>query len=255
MVTEKPLVSIVMPAYNMERYIESAICSVQSQTYKNWELLVIDDGSTDKTCEIVERLAAGDDRIRLIRNEKNVGVARTRNRGFEMAAGCYVALLDSDDLWRPEKLDYQVALAVDTGADIVYCSYGMIGESGKKICDDFIVSAQTDFKESLSRMVISCSTALLSQNVFKKYRFDPEYYHEDLVFWLQILRDGLLARGQTEVLADYRVHDGARAANKFRSAMNRWKVYRTYFNLSVKDSAFFLIKYAFLGVMKYQRKK
>ena len=253
--TVKPKVSVVMPAYNMERFIEAAIHSVQQQTYSNWELLVIDDGSWDATCDIVEGLAKADARIRLIRNEKNIGVARTRNRGFELATGEYVALLDSDDLWREEKLARQVSMAEETGAAVIFCSYAIVGESGEKHCADFIVPAVTDFEEALSKIVISCSTALLTRDVYTKYRFDPGYYHEDLVFWLQILHDGLHVRGVTDVLADYRVYEGTRASNKMRTAINRWKVYRSCFGLSVGKSIFVFIKYAFLGMKKYWFKR
>ena len=242
-----------MPAYNMERYIEAAICSVQKQTYSNWELLVIDDGSQDSTCAIVEKLAAKDTRIRLIRNEKNIGVAQTRNRGFELASGQYLALLDSDDLWREEKLERQLGMAEETGADVIYCSYSIIDERGLKICDDFIVPDITDFERSLSQSVISCSTALLSFDVYNMYRFNPDFYHEDLIFWLQILYDRLEVRGVTDVLAAYRVHNGTRASNKICTAANRWKVYRRYFGLPFSKSAWTFVKYAYLGVKKYRR--
>ena len=255
MTMEKALVSVVMPAYNMERFIEAAIRSVQVQTYENWELLVIDDCSGDRTCEIVAELAAQDTRIRLIRNEENMGVAKTRNRGFELAQGQYVALLDSDDLWRSEKLDSQLRLAQTTGADIVYCSYAMVDEEGRSVCKDFLVPEATDFDASATRMVISCSTALLAETVFRKYRFHSGYYHEDLVFWLQILNDGLTARGVGEILADYRLRSGTRASNKIRSAMNRWTVYRRYFGFSLGKSARLLARYAFYGVAKYRRKR
>lgn len=255
MVSEKPKVSIVMPAYNMERYIGAAIHSVQQQTYSNWELLVIDDASTDSTCDIVERLSEEDSRIRLIRNEKNIGVAKTRNRGFALASGQYVALMDSDDLWREAKLTRQVKLAEETGADVIYCSYAIISESGQKLCDDYIVPKVTNFEEALSKSVISCSTALLSRDVYTTYRFNPEYYHEDLVFWLQLLYDRLKVRGVTDVLADYRIHDGTRASNKIRTAVNRWKVYRSYFGLPFEKSVVVFLKYAFLGVKKYWRKR
>lgn len=104
-----PLVSVIMPAYGAEAYIEEAIASVQAQTYENWELLVLEDCSPDRCAQIVEDLAREDSRIRLLRNEKNMGVARTRNRGLDLCRGDYVALLDSDDLWRPTKLEKETA--------------------------------------------------------------------------------------------------------------------------------------------------
>ena len=159
---EQPLISIIMPAYNCERYIEEAIRSVKEQSYTNWELLVINDGSTDTTEDVVRALALEDGRIKLIENPANMGVAKTRNRGFELSQGQYVALLDGDDVWLPEKLEKQVRLAQETGAEIVYCSYSIVDESRKKICDDFIVPDTIDYEGMLVRSVVSCSTALLT---------------------------------------------------------------------------------------------
>lgn len=250
---EHPVVSVVMPAYNAEAYIEEAIHSVQEQTFRDWELIVVDDCSQDHTCAIVERMAAMDRRIRLIHNEKNLGVAKTRNCGFDLCSGDYVALLDSDDLWHTDKLEQQLSLAGKTGADVVYCSYGMVNARGEKACDDFIVPDSTDYEHSLIRSVISCSTVLLSRDVVDEYRFRTDFYHEDLVLWLQLLRDGYTACGVTDVLADYRLCEDTRSANKVKSAMNRWRIYREYLGLSVIKSVSLLMQYAFLGVRKYRR--
>lgn len=252
--TLSPVVSVIMPAYNAARYIEESICSVIAQTFTDWELIVVDDCSQDETCEIVERLAQKDSRIRLFQNEKNSGAAATRNRGFYLCSGKYVALLDSDDLWHPEKLERQIDLAEQTGAEVIYCSYGIIDDHGNKICDDFIVPEKTDLESSLTRMVISCSTALLSDRIVRKYQFDPSYYHEDLAFWFQLLMDGNQARGVPEVLAEYRVMAGTRASNKIKNARFRWRVYRDFLGLSPFKSARLLIKYAVLGIKKYRKR-
>lgn len=249
-----PAVSVVMPAYNAERFIWETINSVISQTYTDWELWVIDDCSTDSTREIVEELASQDSRINLVRNEKNVGVADTRNRGFDLCNGRYVALLDSDDVWFPDKLDRQMRLAEETGADIIYCSYKMIDEHGRPVCDDFIVPEIEDFDSCLVRSVISCSTALLSREITDKYRFNKDYYHEDLVLWLELLRYGYAARGVTEVIAAYRLLDSGRSSKKLRTALNRWRVYRKYLKLSIPKSVKSIVKYATLGIKKYQKR-
>ena len=123
---KQPLVSVIMPAYNAEKYIGEAIASVCAQTYKNWNLLILDDGSADRTVEIAESYAQQDARIQVLCNPQNMGVARTRNRGFDLAQGEWIALLDSDDRWRAQKLEKQLAVARSSDADIVYCSYAMI---------------------------------------------------------------------------------------------------------------------------------
>ena len=250
-----PLVSVIMPAYNAERFLEEAIRSVMSQTVTDWELLVLDDGSKDRTATIAADLAAQDSRIRFLPNEANMGVAKTRNRGFALCRGQYVALLDSDDVWHPDKLEKQLALAEQTGADIVYCSYGIMDEYGRKNCDDFVVPEQVDLKGFLARSVISCSTVLLSRKIVDCYRFITEFYHEDLVLWLQLLRDGYQANGVVEVLAQYRVMQGTRASNKLKSAWNRWQIYRRYLGFSWGKSVVLIVQYACLGIKKYRKRK
>ena len=252
--SKHPTVSVVMPAYNAERFIKETISSVISQTYTDWELIVIDDCSLDSTCAVVEALAAEDDRIRLIKNEQNIGVADTRNKGFDLCRGDYVALLDSDDVWFSDKLERQVELAKQTGADIIYCSYKMIDELGAAVCDDFIVAEKVDFESCLVKSEISCSTVLLSCKIVDSYRFEKSFYHEDLVLWLQLLRDGYIARGVVDVLAAYRLLDSGRSSKKTRSALNRWRVYRKYLKLSIPKSVKSIVKYAFLGVKKYQKR-
>lgn len=250
-----PLVSVVMPAYGAEAYIEAAIASVQAQTHENWELLVMDDCSPDGCARIAEAMAAKDSRIRLIRNEKNMGVARTRNRGLDLCRGDYVALLDSDDLWRPEKLEKQLALAKKEQADIIYCSYAIIDEHGKQKCADYIVPAQTNLKKLLVKNVISCSAVMLEKQTAQAFRFPTDYYHEDFALWLDMLRSGKKAVGQQEVLGDYRVHSGSRASNKAGSAKRRWKIYRSFMGLSLAESSWYLGQYALAGFMKYLPKQ
>ena len=250
---KQPLVSIIMPAYNGEGFIETAIRSVMVQTLTDWELIVIDDGSRDSTVEIARRMAKEDPRITVVRNEANMGVANTRNRGMDLAAGSYVALLDCDDAWYPEKLEKQVALARKTGADIVYCSYAIVDAYGKKRCDDFLVPETTDFDAFLTKSVISCSTVLMSQAIVERYRFDGSYYHEDLALWLKILNDGYLACGVRDVLAVYRVMDGTRASNKLKSAVRRWHIYRKFLGFSPWKSMILLVQYGILGLKKYKK--
>lgn len=250
--TAAPLVSVIMPAYNSQAYIADAIRSVQAQTEDNWELLVIDDGSGDDTCRIVTEMAREDTRIRLYRNEENLGAARSRNRGISMCRGSYVALLDSDDLWRENKLRVQLDLAKEKDADIVYCSYAMMDAQGCKRCDDFLVPRKTDLESMLVRSVISCSTVLLSRQVAQDHPFPTGYYHEDYALWLQLLQSGHQAFGTDQVLADYRVQSNSRASNKLHSALHRWTIYRSLLHLSVMQSIRYLSLYAFAGAKKYR---
>lgn len=248
---QKPLVSIVMPAYNAAKFIRETIASVQAQTDTDWELLVIDDGSKDETVEIVTALAKEDPRIRLLQNEKNMGVAKTRNRGIELASGEYIALLDSDDLWYAEKLEKQSSLAALTGAEIIYCSYAMIDEAGKEKHAPFIVPEKTDYKKMLISSVISCSTVLMRAEMAKKYHFDETFYHEDYVLWMQMMKDGRKAYGCTEVLGAYRIRESSRSSDKLSSAKKRWVIYRKCLHMSFVSSAYYLFRYAVRAMRKY----
>lgn len=247
----QPLISVVMPAYQAEKFIRAAIASVQTQSYENWELLVIDDGSKDATVEIVEAMAKDDSRICLLRNEQNMGVAKTRNRGIELARGEYVALLDSDDLWMPEKLEKQLALAQEEDAQVVYCSYAMIDEQDQKKHEPFLVPPKTDYKKMLISSVISCSTVLLEAETAKAYKFDEAYYHEDYVLWMQLLKDGKRAVGNEEVLASYRIRETSRSSDKLSSAKKRWVIYRKCLHMSFFSSAYYLFRYALRALRKY----
>lgn len=249
--SENPLVSVIMPAYNVEKYIEAAIRSVLSQTYTNWELLVLDDGSTDRTAEIAENFVKADPRVRLLQNPQNLGPARTRNRGFDTAAGDWAALLDSDDVWHRDKLEKQLVAAKCTGAEIIYCSYSLMDKNGRKI-SDFIVPERTSYSAMLEKNVLSCSTVLLSRSIFSEYRFSTKYYHEDYAFWLQLVRLGFAAFGCKDVLMDYRIQHGSRSSNKLRSAKRVWLVYRKAEKLSFAKSVQAFAGYARHGITKYK---
>lgn len=248
-----PKVSVIMPAYNAEKYIEQSIRSAMNQTYENLEIIVIDDCSQDNTAEVVERLAREDSRIKLVRNEKNMGAARSRNRGMDLCEGEYVALLDCDDLWYPHKLELQLALANKENADIVYCSYAMVDENGNKKCADFNVSPKATLESMLVKCEISCSTALLGRRVMDAYRFPTEYYNEDYALWLILLRDNMKAVGAPEILAEYRLLSGSRASNKIIVAKNRWKIYRMLMGFSVFKSMYYFVQYASAGFVKYKK--
>lgn len=245
---KEPLVSVVMPAYNTEKYIGEAIQSVIDQTVEDWEMFIIDDCSTDSTASIAQEYSEADPRIHLFRNTSNVGAAETRNRGLEMCAGKYVALLDSDDIWLPQKLACQLRLAEKTGAELLYCAYSILGKEREK---DFLVPAETDFENTLHKSVVSCSTALLSSDLAAKYRFNGSVYHEDLAFWLRIMQDGYKAYGCPEVLAKYRVTSHSRSSQKWKSARNRWRIYRQYLHLPLLKSCKVFVQYVFSAVVKY----
>lgn len=251
---DTPLVSIIMPAFNAEQYIERAILSVLGQTMKNWELLVIDDCSRDGTVQIVQHLSKKDPRIILLKNEENVGVSRTRNRGIELSKGEYIAFLDSDDVWHGDKLEKQLLRMETAKADIGYCSYALIDEHDIKVHEDYIVPGQTDYESLLQENVIGCSTVIVKAAVAKAHPFRADFYHEDYVLWLHLLKKGFVAAGCPEVLVSWRHLNQSRSANKIKSAKKRWMIYRKCERLPLLKSIRLFCGYTTAGFKKYKKR-
>lgn len=247
----KPLISVIIPTYNSEKFIEDTLDSVRAQTYGNLEIIIVDDDSKDKTVEKVKEYMDRDTRIKLLQNNKNSGVAVSRNKGIKRASGEYIALLDSDDLWAGNKIEEQIKLAEKTDGDIIYSSYSLIDENGKSMGREFKVPKKTTLESMLKKSVISCSTAMIKTGLLKKTLFSSEFYHEDYVLWLRLLKQGAAAYGVTEVLAYYRQIEGSRSNNKKRSAAERWKIYRKEMQFSVIRSVKYFLIYGIEGLKKY----
>lgn len=247
--SEFPVVSIIMPAYNAEKYIGQAIESVINQTYKNWELIIVDDCSTDSTLEKAYAFEKKDSRICIIKNPLNQGVATSRNKGIEVAQGKYIALLDSDDVWTIDKLERQLELIVD--AQIVYCSYDFIDKNNRMIKKPFIVPKETNFNKMLVSNVISCSTILIDSELIKKNKFNKNYYHEDYVLWMQLLSIPVKAIGDEKVLMHYRQLETSRSHGKTNAAKHRWKIYREALGLDYITCICSFVGYVILGIKKY----
>lgn len=246
-----PLVSVIMPAYNAEPFIEEAILSVINQTVGDWELLVVDDCSSDGTVQVVKKLTEVDNRVILIINEKNMGCARSRNRGIELAQGQYIAFLDSDDIWLSQKLERQMAKLQESGLGICYCSYGIIGESGEKVKADYLVSETAEYKDILTENYIQCSAMLIRADIVKKFMFNTEFYHEDYILGLDMLGSGEKAVGCKEILLHWRYLENSRSFNKKKSAMNRWRIYKNYLKLPFYKAAYLFVGYSLAGLKKY----
>lgn len=251
MLNDMPLISVIIPLYNSEKYVVEAIESVLNQSYKNIELVIVDDYSSDNSFEIAKRYEKIDKRVSVIRNEKNIGVAKTRNEGIINSCGEYIALLDSDDVWLANKLEIQMADILKHHANISYCSYKLIDGDGNDLAKDFIVPAVTSFDAMLVKNVISCSTVLAERDLFIKFLFSEEFYHEDYVLWMTWLRNNYKAVGNEKVLTLYRLLETSRSSSKIKAARNRWKIYREALGLSLTKSIKSFIIYAYFGIKKY----
>jgi len=222
-----PKVSIVMPAYNASRYIAASIDSALAQTMDDFELLVIDDGSTDGTAAIVAGYAARDARIRSLANPQNSGVSATRRRGVEQAHGSWIAFLDSDDLWQPDKLARQMALLADNPTAVIcYTGSGFIDAAGRAYGYVMHVPARIDYPGLLRHNIMSCSSVVVRRDVMLAVRPSPDSTHEDYTAWLQVLRDHPYAYGLDEPLLTYRLSASSKSASRLKAARMEYNTYR-----------------------------
>lgn len=251
--TDIGTVTVIMPVYNCELYIEEAILSVVNQTYIDWKLIVVNDGSTDSTCSIVRKIASEDSRVTLVHNSAGRGAAGARNFGLDMCSGEFVAFLDSDDVWEPDKLEIQLQKMKQKHADMSYTSYAIMDENGNPRKSTYIVPESTSFEQMLKENVVGCSTVVLSNEVAQKYRFAADYYHEDYCMWLDILRDGHAVIGCPQALVRWRLTSSSRSFNKKNSAKSRWRIYRRYLRLPFFVSIKVFLMYMFNGIRKYFR--
>ena len=243
------LVSIIMAAYNAEKTIEQAINSVLSQTYTNFELLVVNDCSKDRTVELVKSFAATDQRVRLISNVKNSGVSYTRKHGLEEANGSWIAILDSDDAWAPDKLEKQIELQKKMNADLLFTGSAFMDSDGQPI--DWYLQAPTEvtYRQLLKQNVLSNSSALVRKELYAKYYAVGDGMHEDFAIWLSILKEGRKAYGVDEPLLIYRIAKSSKSGNKVKAAKMNWNTYR-YVGLNVVEAAYYEAWYMFKNVMK-----
>ena len=248
------MVSIIMAAYNAEKTIEQAINSVLSQTYTNFELLVVNDCSKDRTVELVKSIAATDQRVRLISNVKNSGVSYTRKHGLEEANGSWIAILDSDDAWAPDKLEKQIELQKKMNADLLFTGSAFMDSDGQPI--DWYLQAPTEvtYRQLLKQNVLSNSSALVRKELYAKYYAVGDGMHEDFAIWLSILKEGRKAYGVDEPLLIYRIAKSSKSGNKVKAAKMNWNTYR-YVGLNVVEAAYYEAWYMFKNVMKYANLK
>lgn len=245
------MVSIIMAAYNAERTIHTAIESVISQTYINWELLVVDDCSVDNTLEIVQRYAKNEERIRVIHNDRNSGVSQSRKNALCYAAGDWIAVLDSDDMWVPEKLEKQMAVAKSKNAVLIYTGSNFIREDGSRIAWQLHVPERVTFKELLKQNVISNSSVMIRKCLYECYYVVGDHLHEDYAMWLRVLAGNVVACGIDEPLLIYRVAATSKSGNKIKSAKMQYATYR-YIGLSLPECMGYMFCYALKGFLKYR---
>lgn len=244
------LVSIIMPAYNSGNFIADSIKSILTQTYPHWELLITDDCSTDNTVEVIKEFSNNDDRIKLFVLEENAGAAMARNNSLEHARGRFIAFLDSDDMWLPEKLRKQVAFMKDNNYPISFTSYEVLDEY-KNPTNTIINSVnKIDYKDYLKNTIIGMSTSMIDSSIVGEFRLINLRANQDACLWASLLRKGFIAYGISEILAQYRVRSGSISSNKFKAAKNVWYMYYNVEQLGLMKSAYYFSFYVFNAIKK-----
>lgn len=249
---KQSLVSIIMAAYNAEKTIASSIESVISQSYKDWELIIINDCSNDRTIDIISRYAEQDNRIRIVNNTCNMGASRTRKAGLEQAKGEWIAILDSDDLWEQDKLRRQLYVAKKMDAKLVFTGSAFIDDNNEILNWQLHVPKTISYREILKQNLVSNSSVLVKKDLYEKYYVvGDNNMHEDFAIWLQILRTGVIAYGIDKPLLIYRVSRKSKSGNKIKAARMNWNAYR-YVGLNVIEAIYYMIWYTIKGVLKYR---
>lgn len=245
------LVSIITPCYNSAKFIANTIVSVIAQTYENWEMLIVDDCSTDNSAEIIQSYSAIDNRIKYFKTESPSGSpTRPRNLGIEKAKGRYIAFLDSDDLWLPNKLEKQISLLRDNPrVAIAYSYYEKIDEEGNRDSRIIKSPAEVSYSQLLYGNVIGCLTGVYDTSKVGKV-FMEYVGHEDYVMWLAILKKGFVAKNTNDVQALYRVREGSVSANKFKVLKWQWNIYTNIEQVGFIRSCCYFCCYALKAFMK-----
>lgn len=250
---KQKLVSIIVPVYNVEKFIRETLDCVRKQTYPHWELLLVEDGSQDKSIEVIEAYVkeTGDERIRMIQQPSNMGAARARNRGLQEARGRYIAYLDADDIWMPRKLEQELAFMEEKKAAFAYTGYEFADELGVGTGKVVRVPATLTYKEALKNTTIFTTTVMFDTDKIGKELLEmPVIKSEDTALWWKILRQGYTAYGLDENLVKYRRAGRSLSSNKLEAVRRIWGLYRQAEGMGILSSAWHFCFWAFRAVKR-----
>ncbi|HHL2037255.1 glycosyltransferase family 2 protein [Clostridium perfringens] len=247
---ERDLVSIITPVYNAERFLKETIESVINQSYKNWELILVDDCSKDSSEKIIRSYIKLDNRIKYIKLEKNSGAAISRNTAINNSKGKYIAFLDSDDIWKKNKLETQINFMRENNIGFSFSEYDVMTEEGEKIDRIIKVPKKINYNEYLKNTIIGCLTVIIDREICGDFKMVNIRKNQDMATWLQILKKGYKAYGINECLATYRLVQGSISNNKFKAAKSVWKTYREVEKFNIILSGYYFFSYTFNALKK-----
>lgn len=248
-----PQLTIITPVYNAERFLTETLKSVQAQTFQDWEhLLVIDAKSSDRSLQIALAHAEKDPRIQVLQSPAARGAAKNRNLGLDQARGEFVAFLDADDTWSPEKSKLQIEQMQAKSWDFSFTAFSRMSEDGSNLSTAALMPTEVTYTDLLKHNAIASHTVILRRKRIGAHRF-PDTVHEDFAFWLELLRHGGAAHGLNENLAQYRRVSGSRANNKLKAALWRWKILRDFEKISLPQSIYYFTVYAVKSLILHSK--
>lgn len=247
--SDNPLVSVITPLYNSAQFIVATIESVLSQSYKNWEMILVDDCSTDDTVEKVIRYQNVDKRIKLIKLDKNQGAAVARNAAIDVSSGKYICFLDSDDTWDIGKLETQINFMESKQILFSFMSYYRVNTHGE-VLDLISVPPMVSYKWILKTCPIGCLTAMYNAEILGKQKMPLIRKRQDYGLWLKLIKLAGAAYGINEALSSYRLHSGSISSNKLSAAKYQWRIYREVEKLNFIMSSYNFTCYFFYGILK-----
>jgi len=244
------LVSIITPSYKSAKFISQTIESVLAQTYENWEMIIVDDMSPDNSNEIIEEYIKKDSRIKLIKLEKNSGPAVARNKAIKKAQGRYIAFLDADDLWMPDKLEKQIDSMQKNNYELTYTNYETMSEDGKKLKNIIISPNKLTYKELLKSNKIGCLSAIYDTKRIGKIYMPLIKKRQDFGLWLRVLKKVKYAYNVNEVLGVYRIMSNSVSSNKIDLLKYNYSLFREHEKFSIVKSLYYLGWNIYIKVMK-----
>ena len=243
-------VSIVMPAFNSGMFISQSIESVINQSFQDWELIIINDCSIDNTKNIALQYSQTDSRIKVYDNKQNLGVSYSRNRGIDYSNSKWIAFLDSDDIWEPDKLEKQLNFASRMNASFIFTAVKYIDVKGVEFKGQFKVPSFVDFDKLKYQNYISCSSVLIKKSTIGSVRMYNDRMHEDYAFWLQILKKNQVAYGLNEPLLVYRISRESKSGNKVRTLKMTFMVFR-HLGFNFIEATTFALSHILRSLLKY----
>lgn len=234
------LVSIITPSYNTEKFIAETIESVVSQSYQNWEMIIVDDVSTDRSVKIIENYIKQDSRIKLIKLKSNSGAAVARNKAIAKANGRFIAFIDSDDLWKPTKLEEQISFMLEKAIVFTYSAYNLIDEEGKSLNIIKNPLEKVDYVELLKENQIGCLTVVYDKEKLDKCYMPLIRKRQDYGLWLSILKKTPYAYKVPNVLASYRVRQDSISRNKINLLKYNYKLFYIHEEFSILKSSYYV---------------